>query len=86
MSDDHLHEVLVPFVLTQVLQLLLGLVRDVSGPLGQFVRLVLRVLELGREDLLDLFLGFGRSELVLERRSDLVRLVTLRHLLAHLYI
>ena len=84
MTDDHLHQVLVSLVFSEVLEFLLGLIGDVTGPLRQLVRLILRVLELLAEDLLDLLLGLGGAELVLERRADLVGLIALCHLFAHL--
>ena len=86
MSDDHLDQVLVSLVFSEVLELLLGLICNVTSPLRQLVRLVLCVLKFRSEDLFDLFLGLCGAELVLEGRPDLVGLVTLRDFFAHLSI
>ena len=86
MSDDHLDQVLVSLVFSEVLELLLGLISNVTSPLRKLVRLVLCVLKFRSKDLFDLFLGLSRAELVLKGRSDLVSLVTLRDFFAHLSI
>ena len=85
-ANDDLHQILISLVFSEILKFLFGLLGNITGPLRELSRVVLSVLELFTEDLLDLLLGFGGAELILEGRTDLVGLVTLGHLFTHLYI
>ena len=85
-TDDNLNYVLVSLVFTKVLEILLILIGNISSPLRDLIRLILRIIKFSCQDLLNVLLGLGRAELIFERMTDLVGLVTLCEFFGNLAI